>query len=66
MPFGISGPEVVVILVIALLLLGPKKLPEVGRSVGRGMREFKGALTGDSHDDDKELEEKPAAYRAGG
>jgi len=66
MPFGISGPEVVVILVIALLLLGPKKLPEVGRSVGRGMREFKGALTDDSHDDDKELEEKPAAYRAGG
>ena len=66
MPFGISGPEVVVILVIALLLLGPKKLPEVGRSVGRGMREFKGALTADSHDDDKELEEKPAAYRAGG
>ncbi len=66
MPFGISGPEVVVILIIALLLLGPKKLPEVGRSVGRGMREFKGALTGDNRDDDKELEEESGAYRARG
>ena len=52
MPFGISGPEIVVILVVALLLLGPKKLPEVGRSVGRGMREFKGALTGETRDED--------------
>ena len=62
MPFGISGPEIVVILVIALLLLGPKKLPEVGRSVGRGMREFKGALTGDSQDRDDA--DDPAANRA--
>jgi len=42
------GPlELVVVLIIALVVLGPKKLPEVGRSVGKGMREFKGALTGD-------------------
>ncbi|MDP8943526.1 MAG: twin-arginine translocase TatA/TatE family subunit [Actinomycetota bacterium] len=41
------GPlELVVVLVIALIVLGPKKLPEVGRSVGRGLREFKGALSG--------------------
>ncbi len=43
------GPlELIIVLVIALIVLGPKKLPEVGRSVGRGMREFKGALTGES------------------
>lgn len=45
--------ELVVILVIALLVLGPKKLPEVGRSVGRGMREFKEALSRPDEDDDE-------------
>ena len=53
------GPlELVVLLVIALLVLGPKRLPEVGRSVGRGMREFKGALTGDGRDEEEEDERK--------
>lgn len=51
------GPlELAIVLVIALIVLGPKKLPEVGRSVGRGMREFKESLSGDSDDRD---EEKP-------
>lgn len=51
------GPmELVIVLAIALIVLGPKKLPEVGRSVGKGMREFKGALTGE---DKGEVEEKP-------
>jgi sec-independent protein translocase protein TatA len=49
---NIGAPELIVILVIALLVLGPKKLPEVGRSVGRGMREFKESLSGDDKDDD--------------
>jgi sec-independent protein translocase protein TatA len=41
------GPmEVIVVLVVALLIIGPKKLPDMGRSVGRGMREFKHAVTG--------------------
>ncbi len=41
------GPlEIIVVLVIALVVLGPRRLPEFGRSVGKGMREFKGALTG--------------------
>jgi sec-independent protein translocase protein TatA len=41
------GPmELVIVLVIALLILGPKRLPDAGRSVGRGMREFKDAITG--------------------
>jgi sec-independent protein translocase protein TatA len=49
---NVGAPELIVILVIALLVLGPKKLPEVGRSVGRGMREFRDSLAGDDHDDE--------------
>lgn len=46
------GPgELIVILVIALLVLGPKRLPEAGRSVGKGIREFKEAITGKDDDD---------------
>ncbi|HEY8637750.1 MAG TPA: twin-arginine translocase TatA/TatE family subunit [Solirubrobacteraceae bacterium] len=53
MPGSIGPLELVVVLVIALIVLGPKKLPEVGRSIGRGMREFKESLSGDhDHDDD--------------
>ena len=49
------GPmELVIVLAIALIVLGPKKLPEVGRSIGNGMREFKESLTGDRRDDDDE------------
>ncbi|MCW3065578.1 MAG: twin-arginine translocation protein TatA/E family subunit [Solirubrobacterales bacterium] len=47
------GPlEIVLVLVIALVVLGPKRLPEAGRSLGRGMREFKNSLSGHSNDDD--------------
>jgi sec-independent protein translocase protein TatA len=47
--------ELVIVLVIALIVLGPKRLPEVGRSVGRGMREFKESLSGDrDRDEDDE------------
>jgi sec-independent protein translocase protein TatA len=47
------GPlELMVILVVALIVLGPQRLPEAARSVGRGMRELKEAVTGD--DDDRE------------
>jgi len=42
---GISG--LIIILVVALLVFGPKRLPEIGRSLGRGMREFKDSITGD-------------------
>jgi sec-independent protein translocase protein TatA len=49
------GPlEIVVILVVALLVLGPQRLPEVARSVGKGMREFKDSLAG-KEDDPAEL-----------
>lgn len=59
---NIGAPELIVILVIALLVLGPKKLPEVGRSVGKGMREFKESLAG--HDDDDEVEPRPVIAAA--
>jgi sec-independent protein translocase protein TatA len=57
------GPmELIVILVVALIILGPKKLPEAARSVGRGMREFKESIQGgdDDYDDDDE-DHRPAA-----
>jgi sec-independent protein translocase protein TatA len=45
------GPmELVIVLVIALIVLGPKRLPEVARSVGNGMREFKESISGNSSD----------------
>ena len=43
------------VLVIALLVLGPKRLPEVGKSLGRGLRDFRSALSGDDHDDERPL-----------
>jgi sec-independent protein translocase protein TatA len=51
---GIGLPEVLIVLVIALIVLGPKRLPEVGKSLGRGMREFKDSISGDSKDDDRD------------
>jgi sec-independent protein translocase protein TatA len=60
------GPlEMMVILVVALLVLGPQRLPEVARSVGKGMRELKDSLSGVSDDDyadaDELEEERPTA-----
>ena len=49
---GIGFPELLIVLVIALIVLGPKKLPEVGRSLGKGMREFKDSISGLGGDDD--------------
>jgi sec-independent protein translocase protein TatA len=50
--------ELIMVLAIALIVLGPKKLPEVGRSLGKGMREFKDSLSNMSGSDDDELEAK--------
>jgi len=47
--------ELIVVLAIALLVLGPKRLPGAGKSLGRGMREFKSAISGDSRDDDDDV-----------
>lgn len=51
------GPlEIIVILVIVLIIFGPKRLPDLGKSLGRGMREFKDSVTGKDKD---ELPEGP-------
>ena len=49
------GPmEILVVLIIALVVFGPKRLPELGQSVGKGIREFRGSLSGDNKDDVQE------------
>jgi sec-independent protein translocase protein TatA len=59
------GPgEIAIVLVIALLIFGPKKLPELGKGLGRGMRDFKRAVTGDDEDERKEEDEKKKAELA--
>ena len=59
MPFNVGPMELVIVLVIALIVLGPKRLPEAGRSIGNGMREFKDSLAGNSRDDDDDDEYAP-------
>ena len=49
--------DAIVVLVVVLLIFGPKRLPLLGRELGRGMREFKDSITGNKGSDD---EEKPA------
>jgi sec-independent protein translocase protein TatA len=43
--------ELVVVVIIALLVFGPKRLPDMGRAAGQGLREFKGAVTGPDRDE---------------
>lgn len=56
--------DVVVVLVIALLIFGPKRLPLLGRSLGQGLREFKDSITGDSKHADEEERPKLTAGTA--
>ena len=58
MPFGIGVWEILILLLVALLVFGPKRLPEMGRSLGRGMREFKESISG-KDDDRSELPPVP-------
>jgi sec-independent protein translocase protein TatA len=51
-PFGIGPLELVIVLLIVLVIFGPKRLPGLGRSLGAGMREFKDSVTGKSSDED--------------
>ncbi len=59
MPFNIGAPELIIVLVIALLIFGPKRLPSLGRQLGSGMREFKDSITG-RHDSDDDDDDTPA------
>jgi sec-independent protein translocase protein TatA len=55
------GPlELAIVLIIALVVFGPKRLPELGRSLGRGIREFRGSVSGDSHDEPERHEDRGA------
>jgi sec-independent protein translocase protein TatA len=57
--------EIALVAIIALIVLGPAKLPDAAKAMGRGMREFKGALSGetDEHEDDGLHEKKPEPAR---
>ena len=50
MPGFIGMPEILLLGLVVLLVFGPKRLPEMGRSMGRGFREFKDSITGDKND----------------
>jgi sec-independent protein translocase protein TatA len=50
--------EIVIVAIIALIVLGPAKLPDAARAMGKGMREFKGALSGEEDDRDDAVQEK--------
>ena len=66
MPIG--WPELIIVLVIVLLVFGPKRLPMLGRQLGGGMREFKDSITGKSGrgegDDEAETGDDPGSSRA--
>ena len=57
---NIGLPEIAIVLLIVLVIFGPKRLPQLGRSLGSGMREFKDAVTG-KHKDDPDQIEAPVA-----
>jgi sec-independent protein translocase protein TatA len=64
MPGWISPWELLILALVVLLVFGPKRLPEMGRSLGKGMREFKSAVTGKDEDDDRHELPPPAATDA--
>jgi sec-independent protein translocase protein TatA len=64
---NIGLPEILIVLLIALIVFGPKRLPEMGRSLGKGIREFKDSLTGnDEEDEPREIERGRASEADGG
>ena len=64
MPGNIGPLEIGIVLVIALLVFGPKRLPELGRSLGKGIREFKGSIGGHDDDEDDDVKKIPASEAA--
>ena len=55
--FGLGPTELVLILIIALVIFGPSKLPEIGKAIGKGIREFKEAANKIEKDNEKKEEE---------
>jgi sec-independent protein translocase protein TatA len=61
------GPlELAIVLIIALVVFGPKRLPELGRSLGRGIREFRGSVSGDRDEPETHSEIEPPKPSAEG
>jgi sec-independent protein translocase protein TatA len=61
---SIGAPELLIVLVIVLLIFGPKRLPGLGRQLGSGMREFKDSISGKvGRDDDEDADRDAAADR---
>jgi len=58
MPGNIGPLEILVVLIIALVVFGPKRLPELGRSLGKGIREFRGSISGNDDDEDEERSQR--------
>ena len=59
---NIGPTELIIVLVIVLLIFGPKRLPGLGKQLGSGMREFKDSISGkDGHDDDHEDDDAATA-----
>jgi sec-independent protein translocase protein TatA len=59
MPFGIGIWELLILLLVLLLVFGPKRLPEMGRQLGKGMREFKESVSGKDDDSIDDIAELP-------
>lgn len=55
MPFGFHGPELIIVLAIALLIFGPKKLPEMGASIGKSIKAFQKGMKEINEPDEKDL-----------
>ncbi len=62
--FQVGPLEIALVAIIALIVLGPAKLPDAARAMGKGMREFKGALSGEDESDDDGVHEKPVTRTA--
>lgn len=73
MPFGLGVPELLIILVILVLVMGPKRLPGLGKQLGTGMREFRDSISGKGSSEEEEetpaleapAEERPRARTDG-
>jgi sec-independent protein translocase protein TatA len=59
MPGNIGWQGILIILLVLLVIFGPKRLPEMGRSLGRGIREFKDSVTGNDNDEPEKVELAP-------
>ena len=63
MPGPLSWWELAILLLLLLLIFGPKRLPEMGRSLGKGIREFKESITGNDKDDEPDEPLRPSYRR---